>query len=108
VLFTPLIIAILLAFLGANKKAVAIEKETVIKKKMEKANREREAKEKINASWKELLIKNDFSGYIELFETNKLNSADVILALNENDLEKMGIQTIGDRKRIIQIFRNIG
>jgi predicted membrane protein len=107
IFFTPLLIAIILAFLGINKKAVLAEKESVEKKRFEKERQVKEFKEKINSSWRLALEQNGFSKYIELFEKNKVDSAEVILALNEQDLIAMGIDAVGDRKRTIQTFRNI-
>jgi DNA-directed RNA polymerase subunit RPC12/RpoP len=56
------------------------------------------------SDWKELLIKNGLKEYIGLFETNKLDTNEIICELNENDLEKLGITIMGDRKKIIKIF----
>jgi biopolymer transport protein ExbB/TolQ len=105
IFFTPLLIAIILAFMGINEKAVLAEKENAAKKRLEKEYRIKEFKEKINTSWRSILEQNGFSEYIKLFEKNKTDSADVILALNEQDLAAMGINAVGDRKRIIQTFK---
>jgi predicted Ser/Thr protein kinase len=105
VIFSPLIIAIILAFLGENKKAIKAEIEEARRRKIEKENRIQEIKQNITASWKNILEQNGFAEYIEIFEKNKINNADVILTLNEQDLESMGISAVGDRKRIIQIFK---
>jgi hypothetical protein len=97
--------AIILAFAGINKKAVAAEREAERIKRTEKENRLIEMKGKIDSLWRELLRENGFSKYVELFEKNKIDSYDVIMALNEQDLAVMGVDTIGDRKRIMQLFR---
>jgi hypothetical protein len=106
VIFSPLIIAIILAFLGDNKKAIQAEIEEARRRKTEKENRIKEIKQNITVSWKNILEQNGFSEYIEIFEKNKIDNADVILTLNEQDLESMGINAVGDRKRIIQIFKD--
>jgi predicted membrane protein len=108
IFFTPLLMAIILAFAGINKKAIEAEKAAVNRRRLEKERQIKEKNEKINNTWKDLLKQNGFSEYIELFEKNKLDNADVLLALTEQDLGTMGINAIGDRKRIIQILKDTG
>jgi hypothetical protein len=37
----------------------------------------------------------------EIFETNHLDDMDVIKTLTEEELQQMGIDTIGDRRKIV-------
>ena len=59
----------------------------------------------IGKNYKDILIENNLSQYIELFEKNNLTDIIIISELNETDYEKIGINTMGDRKKIIKIFR---
>lgn len=102
IFFSPLLMAIILAFLGTNKMATAEEE----RQRLEKRRLRDEYKTKINSMWRNMLKDNGFSQHIELFEKNKIDNYDVIMALNEQDLAAMGIETVGDRKRIIQMFRD--
>ena len=54
--------------------------------------------------YKTILNENGMGGYIVLFEKNKLNELDLIVDLSENDYEKLGIELMGDRKRLLKIF----
>jgi hypothetical protein len=57
-----------------------------------------------NINYKDILIKNGLDEYIELFEKNRLNDIEIIIDLTENDYEKLGIELMGDRKRLLKIF----
>lgn len=62
-------------------------------------------REKINIiDYKTILTENGMGEYIVLFEKNKLNELDLIVDLSENDYEKLGIELMGDRKRLLKIF----
>ena len=56
-------------------------------------------------NYKDIFIKNNLESYVELFERNKLVDISIITELNEDDLEKLGIDIMGDRKKILKIFR---
>jgi ABC-type transport system involved in multi-copper enzyme maturation permease subunit len=55
-------------------------------------------------NWKDILVENDLSEYCDIFETNKLTNIDIIQMLTDDDLEKIGIQALGDRKKILRAF----
>jgi hypothetical protein len=97
---TPPVGALILGFLGMNYKAIEKERKEALQRKQMR-------REKINSTWKETLAQNGFLQYIEVFEKNKVDNANVILALNEQDLASMGIEAVGDRKKILQILRGI-
>lgn len=48
--------------------------------------------------------KNNISFLIEEFKEQKAFSPDVLKELTDNDLEKLGVTTLGDRKRILKLF----
>ena len=50
------------------------------------------------------MIKNDLGEYIPIFEKNKINEIEIIIDLHEIDYEKMGIEIMGDRKKLLKIF----
>ena len=58
----------------------------------------------INLNWKDILIENNLNEYIEVFEKNKLTDPEILVEINESDLEKIGINALGDRKKIVKIF----
>ena len=58
----------------------------------------------LGKSYKELLAENNLEQYIELFENNNLTEYDLLTELSEDDLEKLGIIIMGDRKRILKLF----
>ena len=60
----------------------------------------------IGKNWKDVLLENGLEEYIDVFEKNKLTNLEILSELNENDLEKLGIVIMGDRKRILKIFRD--
>lgn len=53
-----------------------------------------------------LLKDNHFDNYLSLFEDNNLNNLEILGELTENDLEKLGINKMGDRKQLIKLFLN--
>jgi hypothetical protein len=55
--------------------------------------------------WKEIFNENELNEYIDLFEKNKLNNNEIISDLTEKDLEKLGINIMGDRKKILKLFQ---
>ncbi|MDR2758403.1 MAG: hypothetical protein LBB78_03390 [Spirochaetaceae bacterium] len=58
----------------------------------------------IGKTWRDVLKENDLEPYITVFENQKLTDIDTILSLTEQDLEKIGIETLGDRKRLIKVL----
>jgi hypothetical protein len=61
-----------------------------------------------NKNYKDILIENGMSVYIQVFEKNKIDDLSIIVELTENDYEKMGIELMGDRKRLLKIFSKDG
>jgi len=55
-------------------------------------------------NYKDILNENGLSEYIVLFEKHKLKDINIISELTEVDLEKIGINVLGDRKKIIKLF----
>ena len=49
----------------------------------------------------EWIVQNDLESYEELLKTQDLNTLDVLMTLTESDLEKIGIESIGAKKKII-------
>lgn len=97
---SPLIMAIILAFVGENKKAV--EKEN-----QQKIERKAELKESLNTSWKTAMKQNGFSEYLDSFEKNGIDSFDVLSALTDYDLEKLGMVNIGERKKFLMFVKEL-
>jgi hypothetical protein len=60
-----------------------------------------------NIDYKDILNKNNLEKYILVFEKQKLNELSLIINLTENDYEKLGINLMGDRKRLLKIFSKI-
>lgn len=53
---------------------------------------------------KEFFNKYELTPYIDIFKKEKVFSFESIKSLTENDLEKIGIKTLGDRKYILKLF----
>ena len=53
---------------------------------------------------KEILEKNNLTEYMSIFEQHKVLDIDTMSELNENELEKIGINALGDRKKILKLF----
>ena len=49
----------------------------------------------------EWIVQNGLESYEELLKTQDLNTLDVLMTLTESDLEKIGIESIGVKKKII-------
>lgn len=49
----------------------------------------------------EWIVQNGLESYEELLKTQDLNTLDVLMTLTESDLEKIGIESIGAKKKII-------
>jgi hypothetical protein len=58
----------------------------------------------IGKTWQDVLKENDLGQYISVIENQNLTDIDTILSLNEQDLEKIGVETLGDRKRLIKVL----
>jgi hypothetical protein len=52
------------------------------------------------------LRKENLSQYFELFEHEHLLDKGTLVSITEDDLEKIGVSTLGDRKMIINILRD--
>ena len=51
-----------------------------------------------------LLKDNGFEKYVHLFQENDVTDFNVACALTDDDLKGMGIESLGDRKRILSLF----
>ncbi len=51
-----------------------------------------------------ILEKNGLESYIPLFEKNNLMDAKLLSKMTERQFERIGIESIGDRKKLVQIF----
>ena len=61
----------------------------------------------IGKNWKDILLENKLDEYISTFEKNKLLDFMTISELNENDLEKLEIVIMGDRKKILRLISGV-
>jgi hypothetical protein len=50
------------------------------------------------------LSKNGLSGYNDLLEQQKLDTEELLTELNQSDFEKLGINYIGDQKKMLKLF----
>jgi hypothetical protein len=55
-------------------------------------------------TWQDVLKENGLDQYISVFEKQNLTDIDTILSLTEQDLEKIGVEILGDRKRLIRFL----
>ena len=55
-----------------------------------------------------ILKKNGLESYIPLFEKNNLMDKKLLSKMTERQFERIGIDNIGDRKRLVQIFKSKG
>jgi hypothetical protein len=53
---------------------------------------------------KEVLKSNNLAEYIGLFEQHKILDLDTLSEINGEELEKIGITALGDRKKILRLF----
>jgi hypothetical protein len=58
----------------------------------------------IGKTWQDVLKENALEQYISIFENQNLTDIDTILSLSEQDFEKIGVETLGDRKRLIKVL----
>ena len=58
----------------------------------------------VGKNYKDILLENNLGEYINIFTENKLTEIEIIIGLTDSDLEKIGITTLGDRKKILNIF----
>ena len=58
----------------------------------------------IGKNIEDILNENNLGEYIDLFVKNKITDLKLISNLNELDFEKLGINILGDRKKIMMIF----
>jgi len=50
--------------------------------------------------------KNNIEEYIDKFKQEKVFSSELIKELTDSDLEKLGISTLGDRKKVLKLFQS--
>ena len=87
------------SFINSNKKTENITVKTIPEEDVKQNN------DSIKENLIErILLENNLSEYIEVFKRNKLDDLNILSTINETDLEKMGIDILGDRKRLLQIF----
>lgn len=55
-----------------------------------------------------ILKKNGLESYIPLFEKNNLMDKKLLSKMTERQFERIGVDNIGDRKRLVQIFKSKG
>ena len=53
---------------------------------------------------KNILLNNGLEQYIDLFEEEKLMDLGILKTITENDYEKIGISSLGDRKKLLGLF----
>jgi hypothetical protein len=53
----------------------------------------------------EILERNDLLRYEIMLERNGLDTVDVMSELNDDDMTRLGISTMGDRKKLLKLFR---
>jgi hypothetical protein len=58
----------------------------------------------IGKNYIDILTENGLQEYIPLFEKNKLTDINIISELTEDDYQKIGINIMGDRKKILKLF----
>ena len=58
----------------------------------------------VGKNYKDVLLENGLGEYIDIFTENKLTEIPIIAELSDSELEKIGITTLGDRKKILKIF----
>ncbi|MCL2792501.1 MAG: SAM domain-containing protein [Spirochaetaceae bacterium] len=61
----------------------------------------------VEKKWNDILRENNLDEYIDIFEKNKLTDLEIISELTEDDLEKIGIIAMGDRRRMLKLFSGI-
>jgi len=59
----------------------------------------------MNDKLKEKLIENGLYDYINIFEQHKLDTEELLSDLTQFDFDKMGINLIGDQKKILSLFK---
>ena len=58
----------------------------------------------VGKNYKDILQENNLEEYIDIFTENKLIDVAIISELTDSELEKIGITSLGDRKKILKIF----
>lgn len=64
------------------------------------------SKEDFEKQIKEKFKDSGLEKYIQIFEKNDILDPDVAYSINEIDLKEIGIESLGDRKRIIEAIKN--
>ena len=60
----------------------------------------------MNEELKTALLENGLAEYIELFEKEKLLSFEDIVDLNKDDFKELGINALGDRKKLMTLIKS--
>lgn len=81
-----------------------IENLPKVSKNTVKAVEEKQISETISRVHK-ILIDNNLSEYIPVFDKHKIIDFDILSKLTENDLSELGVSAIGDRKKIKELFK---
>jgi len=55
----------------------------------------------------DFLDENDMKGYINVFKKNNIKFAEDLIGLNETELLSIGIDKLGDRKRLLKLIDEI-
>ena len=55
-----------------------------------------------------VLKKNGLEAYIPIFEKNNLMDKELLSEMTDEDFEKLGIDNIADRKRLVKVFEGKG
>ena len=76
-------------------------------KKMMIPNNQNNNNKLLNKYWKIIFIENNLEKYFSIFEENNLSDLEILCELTESDLEKLGINIMGDRKIILKIFSEL-
>ena len=58
----------------------------------------------IGKNYKDILKENGFEKYVKLFEKHNLTDINIISKLSDRDIENIGIERIGDRIKIKELF----
>jgi len=69
-----------------------------------KKNKSISYKKFIGKNYKDILLENNLGEYIDIFTENKLTDIQIISELTDSELEKIGVVSLGDRKRIKKLF----
>ena len=92
---------------GAALRSMGIDDDRKIDAILKALDKETIAEETLHALEK-LFIDNGFEEYIPLFKKEKAFSVDILKTLTSSDLVDIGIETLGERKRLCAFFETLG